>query len=63
MIDHVYIFKSDVKDEESFINSINLHNCRLANRDDESTYYIIEGSPGDIECFRQDLNAQEGFGQ
>ena len=61
MIDHLYIFKSDVSDIESFKNSIGLHNCRLINglyTTEEELYYILEGSPEDVESFRQDWNKQ-----
>ena len=58
MIDRLYVFKSDIKDEEPFINSVNLHNCMLVNMPSNDLYYILEGSPEDVESFRQDWNKQ-----
>lgn len=52
MIDYIYIFKSDVKDIDMFNNILHLHNCILTYEDD--LYYILEGSPEDVESLRQD---------
>ncbi len=52
MGDNLYIFKSDIEDLDYFESIIGLHNCVLAQEDD--LYYILEGSPEDIESFRQD---------
>lgn len=58
MIDHIYIFKSDVKDIDEFNNIIHLHNCILIYEDD--LYYTLEGTPENAESFRQDwINRQE----
>lgn len=52
MTDKLYIFKSDVEDLDYFESVIVLHNCVLAQEDD--LYYILEGSPEDVESFHQD---------
>lgn len=52
MIDNLYIFKFDVKDRDAFDSLIGLHNCIVAKEDE--LYYIVEGSPEDIEMLRQD---------
>ncbi len=51
MIDNTYIFKTDIPDFEYFKSLVGLHNCIHMLDDD---IYIIEGSPEDIEAFRQD---------
>lgn len=59
MIDDLYIFKTDVKDLDHFESMIGLHNCVLAQED--NLYYILEGSPEDIESFRQDWGKRKEF--
>ncbi len=59
MIDDLYIFKTDVTDLDYFESTIGLHNCVLAQEDD--LYYILEGSPEDIESFRQDWGKRKEF--
>lgn len=51
MIDDTYIFKKDIPKFEYFESLVGLHNCIYMLDDD---IYIIEGSPEDIEAFRQD---------
>ena len=59
MTDNLYIFKSDVEDLDNFESMIGLHNCVLVQEDD--LYYILEGSPEDIEFFRQDWDKRKEF--
>lgn len=59
MTDNLYIFKADVEDLDDFKSMIGLHNCVLAQEDD--LYYILEGSPEDMETFRQDWGKCKEF--
>ena len=59
MDDNLYIFKADVEDQEDFKSMVGLHNCVIVQEDD--LYYILEGSPEDIESFCQDWSKREEF--
>lgn len=59
MTDNLYIFKADVEDQDAFEFMIGLHNCVLAQEDD--LYYILEGSPEDIESFHQDWDKRKEY--
>lgn len=51
-MDTIPIFKSDVTNYNSFQLLLKLYNCRVISTEDE--YYIVEGTPEDIEDFRKD---------
>ena len=57
MTDSLYIFKADVESQDDFESMIGLHNCVLAQEDD--LYYILEGSPEDLESFHQDWDKRK----
>lgn len=53
MIDHTYIFRSDVGcDTSEFVDFVSQHDCIIANAD--SIFFIIEGKPEEIDIFRAD---------
>ena len=59
MDDNLYILKSDVEDRDYFEDIVGLNNCVIVQEDD--FYYILEGSPEDIESFCQDWSKREEF--
>lgn len=50
-MDSMPIFKSDVADKNSFELLLGLYNCRISSIED--AYYIIEGTPENLEDFRK----------
>lgn len=59
MVHNLYILKSDVEDLDDFESIIRLHNCILVQEGD--LYYILEGSPEDIESLCQDWEKRKEF--
>lgn len=49
-MDTMPIFKSDVLDKNAFELLLNLYDCHISFVEDE--YYIVEGTPENIEDFR-----------
>lgn len=49
-MDSMPIFKSDVYDKTSFELLLSLYDCRISSIED--AYYIVEGTPENLEDFR-----------
>ncbi len=50
-MDSMPIFRSDVSDRTSFELLLGLYGCRISSIED--AYYIVEGTPENLEDFRK----------